>query len=129
MGWAIAGVVAGTVAPAIRRTLWNRGLVIGKRLVNVFIDPIDDLFYVPECDAVVVWTKAEYGRGTTCNLYRYAGSGGFCWRVAPVGRGPNYDRYAQVALWDATKLLCLTCAFGLVVVDLERGTIISTPRW
>ena len=114
------------ITPPIRRIWCDHGLVIGQRMVRYFLNPIRGVLYVPERDAVAVWTKATYGRGQTRNLYCFSGRGSLRWRVAATGKDANWDRYHDVGLWDATKLLCMTSS-GLVVVDLDRGTIVSPP--
>lgn len=121
--------MAGTVsaegnAPEIRRVFRNHGLAIGKRIVAVFIDPIANLFYVPERDAIVLWTRTFNGRGITRNLYCYSGRGKRLWQVGPAGEGPNGDRYNDAGVWSETKLLASTFK-GLTVVDFVTGAVIS----
>jgi hypothetical protein len=121
--------VAGTVssegtAPQIRHVLRNHGLAIGNRIAALFIDPIAHLFYVPERDAIVLWTRTFNGRGITRNLYCYSGSGKRLWQVGPAGEGPNGDRYYDAGVWSATKLLASSFK-GFTVVDFVSGAVIS----
>jgi hypothetical protein len=117
------------MTPAIKRGLGDHALLIGKRVAAVFVDPIVDLLYVPERDAIVLWTRTFRGRGITRNLYCYSGNGRKRWRVGPGGAGPNGDRYFNVALWSETKLLALTGG-SLAVVDFDTGQVLARPpRW
>jgi hypothetical protein len=115
------------MTPPIRRVWRNHGLAIGRRAVAFFIDPIAGLFYVPERDAIVLWTKTFRGRGITRNLFCYSGQGRRRWQVGPAGIGPNGDRYFDAGVWSATKLLTIS-GCGFTVVDFESGKVISTPR-
>jgi hypothetical protein len=121
----VAGTVTseGTV-PAIRRVFRNHGLAIGRRIAAVFIDPIENLFYVPERDAIVLWTRTFNGRGITRNLYCYSGRGKRLWQVGPAGEGPNGDRYHDAGVWSETKLLAWSFK-GFTVVDFVSGAVIS----
>ena len=119
----------GSGSQRVRTAEAGYAFVLDGHVRQRFDEPIEQVLDVAELDLILVRTQLVGRQRTPQNLWAFHQDGRPRWRAPRAGILGGRERYEEVAVWSASRLVARMQNVGIVVLDVETGTIVAIPSW